>query len=142
MDALFIWNCFEQIEDPGSTLASAYCLLKRHGLLVVRVPNVSFYESWRAQIRSNVAAWRSLAYNNLLGFPYLFGYTPAVLTRLLLRHGFASVATHNSSLLTLPFPDMPEEVERESSSLNRALGARSESLSGPWIEVVCRRREG
>jgi len=137
LDALFIWNCFEQMEDPGSTLRSAQRLLKPHGLLVVRVPNVKFYERWRAQ-GARRAALRGLAYNNLLGFPYLFGYSPPALLRLLARNGFEPFEWHNSSLLTIPFPDLPAVVERESSVVNRVLSSDRASLTGPWIEVVCR----
>ena len=58
-------------------MRSARSLLKRHGVLVVRVPNVGFYE--------RRPSLHGLAYGNLLGFPYRFGYHPRALVRLLTR---------------------------------------------------------
>ena len=36
-DAVFIWNCFDQIPNPEATLAGVYRVLKPNGLLVIRV---------------------------------------------------------------------------------------------------------
>src|SRR5262249_22810727 len=68
LDAVFIWNCFEQLEDPQRILAESRQRVAEHGLIVLRVPNGDFYR------RSAPRQWRSLTYNNLLGFPYLNGY--------------------------------------------------------------------
>ncbi len=56
-DAVFIWNCFEQLATPRATLAEAYRVLRPFGVLVVRVPDADFY-----------ASCRSVAYNGLLGW--------------------------------------------------------------------------
>jgi hypothetical protein len=140
-DALFIWNCFEQLLEPMDTLRTAYGLLKKHGLLIVRVPNLSFYEAFR---RSRGFGRKALAYNNLLGFPYLYGYTLETLNRLLARAGFVYQRGFNSELVTTPFADVTERVAREQSSVSRAVAdwsirTSTSTLTGPWIEAVYRR---
>ncbi|HUQ95189.1 MAG TPA: methyltransferase domain-containing protein [Bryobacteraceae bacterium] len=142
-DGLFIWNCFEQIDAPGSTLRQAHRLLKPHGLLVVRTPNFQFYERWRRGIvEGSARALQELAYNNLLGFPYLTGYSPRTLSGLLRSHGFEPVAGFDSALLTVPFPELPRTVGRAAEAHRRfaeGRGRQPEGLSGPWIEIACRR---
>jgi hypothetical protein len=140
-DALFIWNCFEQLDDPMATLRAARSVLRKHGLLVVRVPNASFYRSFR---RSGGFARKVLAYNNLLGFPYLYGYTLHTLNRLLARAGFVYERGFNSELVTTPFADVTERIAWEQSQVSRAVAdwsgrTSSDTLTGPWIEVVYRR---
>jgi SAM-dependent methyltransferase len=79
-DAVFIWNCFEQLAAPRVALAEAHRILRRSGVLVLRVPDAGFY----AQCLS-VAA---LAYNGLLGWPHRFGFDAVALCRLAAEHGF------------------------------------------------------
>ena len=142
-EAIFVWNCFEQIEDPSAALRQSHQLLRPHGLLVVRVPNADFYREQRRQLgkRSSGRALKLLAYNNLLGFPYLHGYTPASLDRLLRTNHFEPVRAHNSSLLTPPYPEMAPRI-REEWREARSEGERSLAVNGPWIEFVCRRSNG
>ena len=133
-DALFIWNCFEQIERPTETLINAHRVLKPYGLLVVRVPNLSFYAGWRQRVgnRPESGAVQRLGYNNLLGFPYRFGYTSETLTRLLRRWGFEPIAHIDANLLTMPLPEMPRWVRQEYSAVRQ-------QPADPWIEIVSRR---
>ncbi len=128
-EAIFIWNCFEQLDDPAAALRKSQELLDRHGLLVVRVPNAEYY---RAMHSKNSQA-KPLAYNNLLGFPYLHGFTPQSLSRLLRAHRFQPIQTHNSTLLTPPYPDMSRRVNDEWRQVRRT--------EGPWLEVACIKTE-
>lgn len=80
-DAVFIWNCFEQLAAPRVALAEARRMLRRPGVLVLRVPDAGFY----ARCRSLAA----LACNGLLGWPHRFGFDAAALCRLAAEHGFA-----------------------------------------------------
>jgi hypothetical protein len=136
LDAAFIWNCFEQLEDPGGMLLTLRPLLRTHGSLVVRVPNFAWYQ------RGDLP---SLAWNNLLGFPYLVGYTPRTLTSLVSRYGFAPVTGVDSVLLTMPFPERTPEMERESRNVNGRFLSEPVippmSASGPWIEMTFRASE-
>jgi len=147
-DALFIWNCFEQLETPRDTLVEAHRLLKPHGLLVVRVPNFGFYANWRRRMSngSTQTAMRRLGHNNLLGFPYRFGYTAPMLTRLLRQCGFIPLLGHDANLITMPFPAMRRWVKREYSAIKkdglrvrRERARDPETVAGPWIEIVSRR---
>ena len=87
-DAIAIWNCFDQLPDPRATLGEAHRLLRARGVLAIRVPNGQCYAEWRNGARARPAAVRVLAHNNLLGFPYRQGFTPASLRVLLERSGF------------------------------------------------------
>ena len=87
-DAIAIWNCFDQLPDPRSTLSQAHGLLRPRGVLAIRVPNGQCYAEWRNGARPRLAALSVLAHNNLLGFPYRQGFTPASLRALLERSGF------------------------------------------------------
>lgn len=139
-DAIFIWNCFEQLDDPSAILDRSYRLLAPHGLLVVRVPNADFYRRKRKQLEQAEGSkpLRELGYNNLLGFPYLYGYTPSTLDRLLRNNGFNPVVRHNSNLLTPPYPELSARIRKEWRAIRRKTEASPES-GGPWIEVVSRR---
>jgi SAM-dependent methyltransferase len=150
-EAVFVWNCFEQIPDPASTLMAAHHALRRHGLLVIRVPNAFFYRVIGRRLRGadeDGFIVRALGYNNLLGFPYLYGYTAASLNRLAWRWGFEYVRGFNSELVTMPFPDVTKRISREQSEISEAVGCWSSSstmeaglFTGPWIEMVYRKVE-
>jgi len=135
-EALFIWNCFEQMEDPLGTLREAHRFLRDDALLIVRVPNLAFYERQRRR-----RAYLALVHQNLLGFPYQLGYTPATLSAVLRSGGFEIVSGHDCNLLISPFPELTQDVKRERRTLQVDERARPpERLSGPWIELVGRRR--
>lgn len=143
MDALFIWNCFEQLEKPGEILRQAHQVLARNGIVVVRTPNLGFYEHARRQWRQGSAeARQQLAYHNLLGFPYFTGYTPETLTAVLRKHGFQPVAGFDSTLITLPLIEPTTQTAAEMKRSQRVVDHHQRReprrLSGPWIEMVCR----
>jgi SAM-dependent methyltransferase len=92
-DAVAIWNTFDQLPDPRAAVRAAWRLLRPSGVLAIRVPNGACYARWRARLTSPSASVRAvatsvLAHNNLLTFPYRFGFSPASLTRLLADVGF------------------------------------------------------
>jgi SAM-dependent methyltransferase len=139
-DAIFIWNCFEQLAEPAPALEAAYRLLRPFGLLVLRIPNAAFY----LEHRGSHEDW--LAWNNLLGFPYLYGYTDRTLNRIAAEHGFEPVRGFNSELLTMPFPDLASAVAAEQKSTSEAVARHSSrttsergKFTGPWIEVIYRK---
>jgi SAM-dependent methyltransferase len=151
-DGVFIWNCFEQIPDPGRTLAEAHRLLKRRGIVVIRTPNALFYRVAEQFLRrrdpAELSNWvlRALGYNNLLAFPYLYGYGSAQLNALAQRHGFQCESALDSELITLPFPELHDWIVEENRATTAALldwselacySARSE-LTGPWMEIIYR----
>jgi len=133
-DAVFIWNCFEQLEDPRQSLEDARRLVAHHGLVVLRVPNGDFYRERTADRRG----WlRALGYNNLLGFPYLHGYGLDSLERLLRSANFEPTASFSTSLLVPPYPEMSPPLSEEWRKLETDAEHASARRS-PWIEVVGR----
>jgi SAM-dependent methyltransferase len=149
-DAVFIWNCFEQIADPKPTLNESQRILKPGGLLVVRTPNGLFYRlcqnSFAAVgLRAGAAEFliEAMGYNNLLGFPYLYGHSVYTLERVAGPHGFRLEGLLNSELLTLPLPENPEWVKREERTISdemcllerSVLRDHEGALIGPWIEL-------
>jgi len=149
-DGVFIWNCFEQIEDPRPTLVVCRGVLKRNGLLAVRTPDGQFYALCErllsdAEVRPEAKDFllRAMGYNNLLGFPYLYGHSRATLRRLIQPYGFEMQGTLSSELLTFPLPENPHWVDREEREISAGLRLLENSVLidqsgpsiGPWVEA-------
>jgi hypothetical protein len=110
------------------------------GLLAIRVPNGGFYAALRPLLRGPLAgvARLALAHNNLLGFPYRHGFTPASLSRLLTQEGFRPLAVVGDTLA--PIADRwtrgwAAVEERAVKSLLRRLRPL---LPAPWFELYAR----
>jgi SAM-dependent methyltransferase len=138
-DALAIWNCFEQLPAPRTALHRAHALLRPGGVLALRVPNGAFYRRCRARLdgAAHHLAVALLAHNNLLAFPYRYGFTPASLTYALEAAGFRVAAIHAEALV--PTADRWTRrwavwEERTAKALLRRLPARS----APWLELYAR----
>lgn len=88
--AVAFWNCFDQLADPRAAAIAARRLLAPHGMLAIRVPNGAFYARLRPLLATAAApaARLLLAHNNLLTFPYRYGFTPSSMVRLLGQCGF------------------------------------------------------
>lgn len=149
-DAVFIWNCFEQIQDPKPLVAECRRILKPDGVLTVRTPNGLFYSMCKALLRRTDLQpgapdflIEAMGYNNLLGFPYLYGHSRATLERLIEPFGFRCDGVLNSELLTLPLPENPAWVDREEQIIDNEIRMLARSvltnakgvLAGPWIEI-------
>jgi SAM-dependent methyltransferase len=106
VDCVAIWNTLDQIPDPGPTLAASRRLLRPGGLLAVRVPNGDCFRRLATGLRHLAGPWNRwlrtmMAWNNLLAFPYLHGYSVRALGRLLARHGFEQIAVCPDTLVRL-----------------------------------------
>ena len=107
VDAVAIWNTFDQLPNPDGTLSAARQMLTDQGILVIRVPNGAcfrrFMEGWNTQADGPLkhVVMAAMAWNNLLGFPYLYGYTVKTLDQLLARHGFARVEVCPDTMMTV-----------------------------------------
>jgi SAM-dependent methyltransferase len=151
-DAVFVWNCFEQIEEPHSILTEIKRVLKPGGLLLLRTPNALFYcvcqPFLAASPSGKLATWvrRALGYNDLLAFPYLYGYQSQTLVGIAETHGFQCAGKLNAEVITLTFPVISDWVLEEVCATRAALLEWSEldafetsgQLTGPWIEVFYR----
>lgn len=137
-DAVAIWNTFDQLPDPRAALRAATRLLRPGGLLAMRVPNGRCYAMLRARLFSRAAILRAtalyaLASNNLLAFPYRYGFTPESVGRLLRQVGLhvariaGSVLTTTSDEWTKPWAVAEERLLKP---LTRVVH--------PWFEVYAR----
>ena len=143
-DAVAIWNCFDQLPDPRAAARAANALLKRNGVLAVRVPNGAFYAAVRRRLDgvAGPVARALLAHNNLLGFPYRHGFTVRSLTLLLEDTGFDVITTHGDALV--PIADewtrgWAAAEERMVRTAMKALAAL-DTDGAPWFEVYGRAR--
>jgi SAM-dependent methyltransferase len=130
VDAIAIWNTFDQVGDPRGLVAAAAARLEPGGVLAIRVPNGDYYR--RARGRS----MRALALNNLLTFPYRWGFSPRSLARLLESAGFrmagsvGDVLVPTSDEWTRPWARVEERVVKAAI----LAGGRS-ARRLPWFET-------
>lgn len=142
-NAVAIWNCLDQLADPRATLVAARRLIAPGGTLAVRVPNGGVYAALRPWLERGATAASAravLAHNNLLGFPYRWGFTIASLSRLLALAGFRVVRTVGDTLV--PIADEHTRwwaavEERLLKGVMRAAVGRA-APSAPWFEIYAR----
>jgi SAM-dependent methyltransferase len=143
--AVAIWNCLDQLPDPRHVIARARELLAPHGVLAIRVPNGEAYARWRsAAVGERGALARAmLAHNNLLTFPYRYGFTLRSLTRLVHDAGLQVIRVHGDTLVpiadryTRQWAGMEERVVKATMRRARRLRLTSASAS-PWLEIYAR----
>jgi hypothetical protein len=146
LDVVAIWNTFDQLADPRGTVMAAVQRLNPSGAFVVRVPNGACYAAWRRRLDSGTRPARAvaraiLAQNNLLTFPYRWGFTVASITRLLGEAGLVVERVHGDVLV--PIGDewtraWARVEERLTKAALRRLVARSPERA-PWIELYARK---
>ena len=144
-DVVAIWNCLDQLVDPASAVRAARTHLTSGGMLAIRVPNGACYAAFRPLLRGPLAAvareW--LAQNNLLGFPYRYGFTPTALTRLVERN--AMRVEHVQGEVLVPIADRWTKrwAALEERFVKRVIGAgaaisRGDKPLAPWFELYAR----
>src|SRR5258708_26877459 len=93
--------------------------------MVSRVPNGAFYRKWAR--RSGAIARALLAHNNLLTFPYRWGFTPDSLRALLTASGFNTVSVIVDALVPTADPSTRRWARIKERLLKRLIRA----LVGP-----------
>jgi 2-polyprenyl-3-methyl-5-hydroxy-6-metoxy-1,4-benzoquinol methylase len=142
--AVAFWNCFDQLADPRSAAVAARRLLAPSGVLALRVPNGSFYAHVRPLLATPAApaARLLLAHNNLLTFPYRYGFSPSSITRLLDQCGFRVQRIVGDVLVPIADRWTRRWAAVEERILKALLTpmARANGRVGlaPWIEVYAR----
>jgi SAM-dependent methyltransferase len=147
VDAVAIWNCFDQLPDPRATLRAAALRLAPGGVVAIRVPNGAFYASLRRRLASRVpgvaaAARALLAHNNLLGFPYRHGFTPRSLARLAEREGLHVERIVGDTLVPIADEWTRRWAHVEERAVKAALRVVARATRGrvaPWFELYARR---
>src|SRR6185295_6302843 len=127
---------------PRAAARAAFALLKKNGLLGIRVPSGAFYAAVRRRLDgvAGPVARAVLAHNNLLGFPYRHGFTVRSLSLLLEDTGFEVVHTHGDALV--PIADewtrgWAAAEERMIKAVIKALAAL-DTDGAPWFEIYAR----
>jgi SAM-dependent methyltransferase len=141
-DCVAIWSTFDQLPTPHPTLAAVRKLLRPGGLLALRFPNGACYARAAGWLRRwprplGGALRASLAWNNLLGFPYLFGYAAPTLDRLLAGHGFERLGLRTDVLVRLADEATRPWARLEERALKaawRAAGSLDPALA-PWCDA-------
>jgi len=138
-DAVAIWNTFDQLPDPRAAVRGAARLLRPDGVLAIRVPNGECYARLRPALASRsrirrAAAVYTLASNNLLTFPYRFGFSPASLSRLLTGLGFRVERVVGDVLV----PTADEWTRRWAVVEERVLKQLTRRWI-PWFEIYARK---
>jgi SAM-dependent methyltransferase len=144
-DVVAIWNCLDQLADPASAIRSTRAHLAPGGMLALRVPNGACYAAIRPLLSTPLApvAREWLAQNNLLAFPYRFGFTPGSATRLVERLGFrvervvGDVLVPIADRWTRRWAALEERVVKRVVGL-AARASRGERMLAPWIEIYAR----
>ena len=151
LDAIAIWNTFDQLPDPRPTVKAARRLLRPGGILAIRVPNGACFRSAEGLIKRlprPLRGWMraAMAWNNLLTFPYLYGYSVPILDRLI-RPPMQRVAVVPDTLV--PLADRHTKrwaavEERMLKGLTRIIAGIEGRRTGdpaafaPWIDVYYR----
>lgn len=152
LDAVAVWNTFDQIAAPRPLLAAASRMLRGGGVLALRVPNGRYFVDAVARLAGDRALVRrarllALAWNNLIGFPYLHGYAVGTLDRLVAPHGFERIVAQPDTLVTLADDDTRAVAALEERLVK--LGCRlawrhqipgpARLAKAPWLDVYYRR---
>ena len=144
-DVVAIWNCLDQLVDPASAVRAARSHLTSGGMLAVRVPNGACYAAFRPLLRGPLAAvareW--LAQNNLLGFPYRYGFTPTALARLVERNAMRVEHVFGDVLVPIADRWTKRWAALEEKLVKRVIGAgasisRGDKPLAPWFEMYAR----
>lgn len=144
-DSVTIWNCLDQLADPASAIRSARRHLAPNGTLAIRVPNGACYAALRPMLDSPLApvARGILAQNNLLGFPYRYGFSPGAASRLVEEHGFEVIGIVGDVLVpiadrwTRSWAALEERaIKRVSTPVARL--SRGDRPLAPWFELYAR----
>jgi SAM-dependent methyltransferase len=152
VDAITIWNTFDQLPEPESTLVAVRRALRPGGLLVLRVPNGACFRAlaaWNRRLPRPLGGWlrAAMAWNNLLAFPYLYGYSVRTLDWLLAWHGLERVAVDPDVLPRLSDGETRAWAAWEEAAIKRswraavrlslALTSRAATLV-PWFDAYYR----
>ena len=145
-DSVAIWNTFDQLPDPRAAVIAAHRLLRPRGVLALRVPNGGFYarmhESLAAGGGFRAAAARALlAQNNLLTFPYRWGFTPESLSRMLEDAGYRVRRLRGDVLVPIGDEWTRGWARIEETLIKRLMGrvARARLDLAPWFEIYAER---
>jgi len=136
-DAVAIWSTFDQLPRPRAALAAALKLLRSDGLLLLRFPHGACFRRLAA---ADPLPVRALAWNNLLGFPYLHGYGLRSIDALARAFGMVREVASGDTLgpvADASYARWARLEERVVKAAQRRSWARDLALA-PWLDVRLR----
>lgn len=136
-DTIAIWNTFDQLPRPRAALEAALRVLRPAGLLLLRFPHGACFRRLSAAKPCPV---RALAWNNLLGFPYLHGYGLRSLDALAGNFGMIRASVAGDTLGPVAderYVQWARLEERLVKAAQRRKWARDLSLA-PWLDIQLR----
>jgi SAM-dependent methyltransferase len=136
-DAIAIWNTFDQLPRPRAALEAALRILRPSGLLLLRFPHGACFRRLNA---ARPCPLRALAWNNLLGFPYLHGYGLRSLDALAGNYGLIRASVAGDTLGPVAdesYARWARLEERLVKAAQRRKWARDLDLA-PWLDVLLR----
>lgn len=152
VDCVAVWNAFDQLPEPEPVLAAASRLLRSGGVLALRVPNGECFRltaAWMRRLPGPLGGWlrAAMAWNNLLAFPYLHGYSVRTLDWLVGWHQLQRIEARGDTLCRLADAETRAWARLEEGALkllNRAAGRveaflRPQRALSPWLDVYFRR---
>jgi SAM-dependent methyltransferase len=151
-DCVAIWNTFDQLAEPRAGLEDAARLLRPGGILALRVPHGRHYRRLLGGLARpspwlRYAGEARLAWNNLLGFPYLHGYGVVSLDRLLERFGFERALVRGDVLCRISGSATAGWARQEERLVKRwqraaiareARDPRGSWEASPWLDAYYR----
>ncbi|WP_173049379.1 bifunctional 2-polyprenyl-6-hydroxyphenol methylase/3-demethylubiquinol 3-O-methyltransferase UbiG [Nitrospira sp. KM1] len=147
-DAAAIWNTFDQVASPDELLGYVAPLLRPGGILVIRIPNGSCFDC-AMNVRMTASKVKrsvidvALAWNNLLTFPYLYGYSVEHIVGLTRRHGFRLKSFHPDTLASAPQGHLKRWAAVEEATVQwlvRLLTSSSGATRmAPWLDLYFER---
>jgi hypothetical protein len=87
MDVVRMWDVIEHLKAPSRAIAAAWALLRSGGLITLATTNFDSLSRW----------WNGPEWVYLNGADHIYLFTPATLTALLVKHGFADVRIRTRS---------------------------------------------
>ena len=133
-DVVTLWNCLDQLPDPERALLHGRALVADGGLVTARVPNGAFY----AALINKPFRRSLLAQNNLLAFPYRFGFTTKSLRTLFTQTGFEVVRLRGDTLVATAGAWTRRWAVREERIVKAVTRLVMPRAHSPWIEVYAR----
>src|SRR4051812_16805046 len=139
VDAGVIWDTFDQLPNPREAVIAARARLRPGGILAIRVPSGPFYRRWRGRLEGTAGslAQTVLAQNNLLGFPYRWGFSRRSLAKLLGQAGLEVTASFGDVLVPTADSFTRWWARWEERVVKRVLKepARWGEDAAPWFEL-------
>lgn len=139
---------FENLPNFKEELIEIQRILMKRGLLVLKIGNFDFYNTWRRLIeisgKTSYPLEVILSRLHLMGFPYQFGFSPETIRQFLLQTGYGEVEIRNYQLFCSIDKTLKPEIRLTEGLSKKGINFVASTISkatkgkvilGPWLEV-------